>query len=295
MAISKKTILIKIINLIPIRSLRHFLRWYVKTDFYKRYCYEEHIKYMALQNHKKNIETVILGSSHANYGFVPKASECNLGGNSQDLYLAYNMYKYLATNNLPKLKNIILFYDVFSDGSDLSKTRIHFVCIPYKLIYNIPYRRELAFKDRIIERKCQECLDNNQFSVPKSYRGMSLYSTWNKDIEVSKRVESHLKNNRRIVSQTGYLDDIISLTKKNHHNLYIVTPPLRSDYCALLPKYEDIFKKLLKSIRGKKHVKLLNYQNDVDFKDKDFGDCDHLNKQGAIKLANKIRKAIKND
>lgn len=291
----KKSILLFLIKFIPIKRVRRAVRWYINTDFYNEYCHEEHLKFMALLKNKNDIKTVILGSSHANYGYVPQKSECNLGGNSQDMYLMYNLYKYLMEHDFKKLKNVVLFYDVFSDGFDLLKTRFHFVCIPYKLLYNIPYRKKLNFKDRIIEKSCQKSLNSNNYTLPKGYRGMSLYRIWNKEIDVAKRVSSHLKNNHREISQIGYLDTIIKECEKKHHNLYIVTPPLRADYRAFLPEYSDIFANLIKSIRGKKHVKLLNYQTDSDFCNDDFGDCDHLNKTGATKLANKIRKVIQND
>lgn len=295
MFLSRKSVLLAFIKFIPITKLRYFLRWCVHTDFYNDYCYEEHIKYLALYENKNDIETVILGSSHANYDYVPQKTECNLGGNSQDLYLSYNIYKYLTEHDFKKLKNVVLFYDVFSDGLDLSKTRIHFVCIPYKLFYGIPYRIKLSFKSRIIERKCQKQLQNKTFSAPEGYKGMSLYKIWNKDIDVTKRVESHLKNNRRKISQTSYLNNLINKCKKNGHILYIVNPPLRKDYLDLLPDYNEIFACLLKSVKGKINVKLLNYQSDTDFYYSDFGDCDHLNKRGATKLANKIRKVMNND
>lgn len=278
-----------LINLIPIKKLRHHLKWCVNTDFYDEYCYEEHIKFLALQHHKKTLKTVVLGSSHANYGFLPKKQEVNLGGGSQDLYLSCKIYEYLNRNDFHNIKNIILFYDVFSDGFDLAKTSIDYVCVPYKLLYGIPYRTILSKKAKIIEEKITKILHTKTVKIPNGYYGKALYRIWNENIDVSKRVESHLKNNHREIKQTQYLAEIIDKTKTNKQQLYIVTPPLRKDYRELLPDYNDIFSNLLHTIRNHKHVHLLNYQDDKDFIETDFGDCDHLNQRGAEKLSNKIR------
>lgn len=285
-----------IIKLIPIKKLRHAARWYIETNFYNEYCYEEHIKCLALHKNKKNIKTIVLGSSHANYGFIPKDGEINLGGNSQDLYLSYKLYEYLYTHGFDNIKNIVLFFDVFSSGFNLSKTHIDFVCVPYKLLYGIPYREKLSWKARIIEKKCKKYLKNNTCHAPDGYRGMSLYKIWNKNVNVTERVKSHLKNNQRPTSQMEYLDKLMSAANRNHHNLYITTPPLRADYRAVLTKngggYNNIFTRLIRSAQAQNTALLLNYHDDSDFNDADFGDCDHLNQAGANKLANKIREVI---
>ena len=79
-----------------------------------------------------------------------------------------------------------------------------------------------------------------------------------------------------------------ALAKAKGHDFYVVVPPFRSDYMALMPPFEETFKELL-ALDG---VKILNFFGDENFSDGDFGDTDHLNKSGAMKLTRLIRDKI---
>lgn len=46
-------------------------------------------KFIQLEYYKNEMETLVLGSSHANYSFLATEKEFNLGLNSQDLYNSY--------------------------------------------------------------------------------------------------------------------------------------------------------------------------------------------------------------
>ena len=73
-------------------------------------------------------------------------------------------------------------------------------------------------------------------------------------------------------------------------NFYIVIPPYRSDYKKLLPEDNVLFEKVYKM--NFENVKMLNFYNSKNFDDSDFGDTDHLNEKGAMKLTREIRKII---
>ena len=107
-------------------------------DWFKQHIELEYIKYISFTHHALNIKNLCLGSSHGSYGFAPWDSNTfNLSGTSQDLYITYSLYCYCA--NLPLLKNIFVFYSIFSQGFDMIKgNSAHFVPL-YKILYNIPY------------------------------------------------------------------------------------------------------------------------------------------------------------
>ena len=98
-----------------------------------------------------------------------------------------------------------------------------------------------------------------------------------------------MKNNRRNNNQTEYVKKAAELTRQKKHNLLIVIPPARSDYTKLLPPLEELFPDLLPL---KNDIRILSFLNDGDFSDSDFCDTDHLNKNGAVKLTEKIRKYL---
>ena len=92
-------------------------------------------KFIQLEYYKNEMETLVLGSSHANYNFLATEKEFNLGLNSQDLYNSYKLYESYSKST--KLKNIIIFYSVFSEGFILDKTNSKDLALFYKLIYKI--------------------------------------------------------------------------------------------------------------------------------------------------------------
>lgn len=67
------------------------------------------------------VETLVLGSSHARVSFIEDEKSINMGIDAQDLYYSYKLLeKYIHT--IPNLKNIILYYGIFSPGHELDKS-----------------------------------------------------------------------------------------------------------------------------------------------------------------------------
>ena len=82
------------------------------------------VKKKGLEYRINDIDLLVLGSSHAKCAFdssiVPNSF--NLGTDNQDLYTAYHLLK----SYIPKmkaLKNVVLFYSLFSPGFELAKTK----------------------------------------------------------------------------------------------------------------------------------------------------------------------------
>lgn len=85
----------------------------VMTAKYKNY----------IKNHKE-INTLILGSSHAEYGYRPtRNNEINLAFPSGDLYYSYRLFQNVNKNS-PNLRNIILFFSPFSSGFYIQRSSV---------------------------------------------------------------------------------------------------------------------------------------------------------------------------
>lgn len=234
------------------------------------------------------IETLVLGSSHGDYGFRSDLYEnsYNLGLTSSDLYFNYQFYKLLFPK-LPNLKNLILFYSVFSPGHELEKTKEYHIAILFKLIFGIPYRDSNL---KIYEEKIIEALGLiPEEEMPDNYTGYEI-PDWFFDeaFGVENRAKMHLRENSRSSNQTKYVEKISSLAKKHKHKLTVVLSPAREDYKSFLPDSSELFKEL-NNLKG---IDILNYYDDKDFTRDDFGDFDHLNQDGAKKLTQKIYKAL---
>ncbi|MYN47059.1 hypothetical protein GTP23_18610 [Pseudoduganella sp. FT93W] len=81
------------------------------------------IKRTALQEFGHEISTLVVGSSHGDCGFNPEffPGSFNLCTSSQDLKFSSLLYE-KAVEQCPGIRNLILFYSVFSPGSVLEKS-----------------------------------------------------------------------------------------------------------------------------------------------------------------------------
>lgn len=237
------------------------------------------------------IETLAFGSSHGYYGYIAAEKEFNLCETSQDLYYSYALYEKYA-GKLKNLKTIILFYSVFSPSMELQKTSESFRCVYYTAFYDIPYKLpDLAKKTGLVkDEKITSQIGKDFLRKPISKnRGNFSFDTYEAVIlSAEQRAASHLKHNKRNNTQTEFVTKMGDLAKQNNHKLFVVIPPMRSDYRELLPPTEELFNALISQISDK-DISLINMYDSPDFSSDDFSDTDHLNQKGAEKLTAKIK------
>lgn len=237
----------------------------------------------------KTIKTIALGSSHGAYSF--KADELeesfNLCSTSQDLYYSLQLYKY-AICNQSDIRNVILFFSTFSTGFDLSKTSEKNICCYFKRFLDIDFKD--ANKELIKSYKKIKFMRVEKSSLPNSYNGFTHPDRFfGVDHSVETRANIHLREGQRKPDMVGNLIELINECKKNKHKLIIVLPPARDDYKKLIPvNMFDNIKDLLRSY----NVKVIDLFNSSLFFDDDFGDFDHVNNKGAIKLTGIIKQQI---
>ena len=136
------------------------------------FCYDI-MKFIGLQR-CKDLQNLILGSSHGRDGFIPSTFDFNAANSSQDLYRAWKLYEYVLKHNGKKIKKIILFWSVFHAGLELEKTREFVRCIPYKGLYNIPYASKFPIDDSYgLEILKQQ---HATTKCPKNFRGQATYN-----------------------------------------------------------------------------------------------------------------------
>ena len=261
----------------------------LKSDFI--WCIRFKYKVQEFYRLKNMTETLVLGSSYAFYGYRAQKGEFNFGEPSQDLYYSFEIYKKFS--DMPNLKNVVLFYGVFSPGHILEKTKLNTSCEFYKKFLSIPYRYN-KYDSGITEKFliCDHFLFHKKFHKNMYGNAVEYLNANIKGEEVKERVAGHLKNNRRQNNQTAFVEKCASLARQKNHAFYIVLPPFRSDYTRLLPPFDEVFAPLISLLKTDKSVHFLNYLGDADFCDEDFFDPDHLNLNGARKLTPKIRSKL---
>ncbi len=277
---------------IPIASVRKKLRKRIMSliPFINPLFFDELIlKHNELEQKKESIDTLILGSSHGAAGFISKQyspTAFNLASASQDLYYSYHLLQY-CLKELKNLNSIFLFYSVFSSGFELQKTSEKERCAYFKYLFNIPYKYKA---DKDMERYSLQA--NSYYKKKKTIKKIDTNGYieqtifFAKDFPVAERTKTHLRENQRINNQLSYLKKIIDTCQQNNIELIILIPPTRKDYREALPNENILFEKLYK-IKNLPSVK--NFYSNKNFKYTDFGDFDHLNRQGAEKLTSLIK------
>lgn len=248
-------------------------------------------KKLGLLRCADKIETIALGSSYADYNFLDlnNGETYNIGLTSLDMYGTYQLYK-KSTNIITNLQNIIVFFAPFSPGFELSKSREKYRKVAYAHFFGIPYQdaRDINTNiERVIIRKCI-ALAEPDLIYP--YSGYDKKEYLGLNVDVVKRAKTHLRENTRLPDQMCWLNKMIKLADQFGHKIWIVIPPVRSDYKSQLPKSEILFSKLY-NINIGQHT-ILDFYDDHRFCDIHMGDSDHMNESGAMKLTEEIMNLI---
>lgn len=251
-------------------------------------------KILSYEKIKDDIDTIILGSSHAQLGYRAKANEFNLGLSFQDLYYSYELYKKFCN---PKLKKVILFYSVFSPGNQTIKTKFSKTCITHKIITSIDYQDKKVAKNKKLynleaDYNCQFEKYKKKFHFDSNYRGNEIkYTTSFKSPVAQERANAHYKNNIRHNNQTDYVKKMLELANKNGINFLVVLSPATKAYRDCLPPSHELFAELF-MLAKTNNINIINMYDTEIFKNSDFIDWDHLNLKGATKLTAEIKKHV---
>lgn len=251
------------------------------------------MKQQAFLREASHVHTLVLGSSHAYNGWVAQPGEFNYGLRNCDLYHACSLYRRFSERGLVRsVKNVVLFYDVFSPGFLMEKTSRGSLAIPYFHLWDIPYQGELRIDHRVIDRRLKEMFaqEARRMQPPEGYLGNASYARGSKPPpEVHGRVRAHLKHNARPDDQTRFLEGLVTCCCRQGHQLLVVMPPVRKDYADLLTQPQEVIFARLIAFCTQHQVKMIDLTRDERFEDSDFLDSDHLALQGAEKLTAIIR------
>lgn len=298
-----RQLLVKIINLIislikinPSKQNKNFIRklyLYQKKINIKLFDDDDYLLYLYrkkynLENNLKSIKILIIGSSHSDYGFYSPvyADSFNLGLTSGDLYTSFHLYENYKSK-LQSLNYIILFYSVFSAGYSLISTSERYRSVAYKYFFNVPYQVPKLIKRRFEKKILNKCKNLKLSDANSNFYGYERKTEFLIYQSANERAKSHLRENMREPDQLEWLIKLISSINKDDKEILIVIPPFRNDYKDLLPQSSIVFDKLFRLGHYMKYD-ILNFYDSEFFIDNDFGDADHLNEQGAIKLTKMI-------
>lgn len=249
-------------------------------------------KRVMLEQARDTLETMVLGSLHGDYAFDPAylPNSFNLCYRSLDLKHCYSLYQRTVTL-CPNLKNLVLFYSVFSPGSMLERSlneadigplfsALFDLDVEYQsdrlnqLAQALTHQLQEGMAATLIEEAAN--LDGRAGFLP-NYKGAVDAS------EFKTRLLSHIKHNYESGADY-YLLKILGLANRLGHEVTIVIPPVTSFYRNTLNTRSSIlFRELIEVIDlfpWTKPIKLLNAYDDETYEDSFFVDSDHLDARG---------------
>lgn len=266
-----------------------------------------------LLNNAKDLEILILGSSHAIAGINPSLlskKSFNLANSSQTFDLDYALlHKYIKS--LPNLKFVIIpvsYFSLFMVMTEQENFRIKNYILYYnilnlKIISKFKYFFELTNGTIIsnISRLYQSHRNSNNLvnliTVSKQGFGLNYSSNIRNNMEETAIAASdrHTKENWQYLDYNkDNIDNIINLCQLHHIHLIFVTMPAYSTYRKRLniDQLDETINYMTRIAQKHSSIYYYNFMNDPSFVEDDFFDADHLNEVGAEKFTIQLDQII---
>lgn len=296
-----------------------YIRKNVRNFFYKKIQVDFDIfnavimaaKYKHYIKNHKIINSLILGSSHAECGYRPcNSNEINLAFPSGDLYYSYKLFQ-TVNKNSPNLRNIILFFSPFSSGFYIQRSSVAISELTAIMSHLWGISRfsdgRITGTELDVDKSVNSFLNREYNHISEAYED---YISQEENLTICKRsldknktddqfIKLELQRTKKhlvyAIQDTAmpYLDKLLDEAGSGKFNIYIIIPPLRQIYIQRFDKDNSIFLHLNDYLIKYNNIRLLDFSRDPDFTDDDFKDIDHLNEKGARKLSHKIRNIVK--
>lgn len=263
------------------------------------------LKRNYMDEHSKNIEVLVLGSSHSYYGINPSyfsQHAFNAAYISQSLDLDLAILKRYE-NKWDNLKYIILPVDYFSLFTRLEDGVENWRLKNYKIYYGIQNESGLwdnleifngkfslnvakakaFFFDKVILHSLSNENGFGQVTFNVDHKTLAASGR-----SAAKRHTTTLSHNKYFDENLKTVEAILQFAEAHKAELILITSPAYKSYVAHLNP-----KQLLKTTHSisqlaKNRARYYNFINDSTFTAQDFYDADHLNDKGAKKFTIKL-------
>lgn len=266
-----------------------------------------------LDMHSNEIETLIMGSSHAFYGFDPiyfSSETFNASHISQSLNYDFEIYRKYQ-NDFNNLKTIILPISYFTLWGKLENSEESWRVKNYSLYYKIKTSGSVIDNTELFSNKFginikrlylyyikkQESISCSEFGWGTAYESENSKDLIETGEIAAKRhtiMDIGSEKNASIFNENiEILNSIIALSKKRNVKIIFITLPAYKTYTEGLnegQKAKTI--EAIMDIEQKNNCVYLNLLEDQSFVSTDFYDADHLNEFGAKKISILLRETM---
>ncbi len=266
------------------------------------------LKVNYYESHSSDIETLILGNSHAFYDLDPaffRSRTYNGANVAQTLDLDADIF-FKYENKFTKLKYLIIPISDLSFFLKLKDSKDSWRLKNYAIYYNVHVSNEIADYAEILSlpfsinrHRLISYYINHETAITSS--GLGYGTNYNSGVKpdldktVLKTIQLHKVadfNNFR--EEKGSLEKIILSCYKKNIKVILFIPP---GYSAYALKIDSVQLKITLNTcdyfaNAYRNVYFFNLLNDSLFKANDYFDADHLNEIGAKKLSLKMDSII---
>ncbi|MFI8380425.1 hypothetical protein [Leeuwenhoekiella sp. NPDC079379] len=253
-----------------------------------------------IDNNSEEIQTLILGNSHAFYGVNPEylnKNSFNAAYVSQTLRYDLEIFRKYS-NRLSKLENLVVaisYPSLFIDFKDTGENfRLKYYYIDYDFKSDIPLKYHFETTAMNLNSNLSNLRNYYLHQQDNLYSDTLGFGFEENSIEPSdfkldgkKAAQRHTINTSdELQININYLEEIVSLAKKKKIKLFFVTLPTTGYYYKSIE--DEQFDKTLKIIteleNNNQNVFYYNFLKNDQFSLNDFRDSDHLNAKGAEKF-----------
>jgi hypothetical protein len=271
-------------------------------DFYDYISGLEHK--LSILAQKKDYEVFVTGLSYAMLGIDEKYMKkptINFSYESQDLYYDYNIAKHVINNYDNQFKYAVLGISYYSFDYDLSKsvnqskTLLYYETLKDLHNYNKNNIGDFIKNKKDIYSKCEKVFIDDFIKI--SYELPN--SMMSKEKIVAQRDLPYLDSNKdypeTVKENVNILYSYLKLLNENNVKSIIVVFPCSSYYYKhFSTRLEKRFYNIINSLKNNIQFEFYDYFKSDLFKDDDFIDISHLNKQGSQKMSEIISNIIDN-
>jgi hypothetical protein len=266
-------------------------------------------KRVMFEQARDTLETIVLGSSHGDSAFDPAflPNSFNLCYRSLDLKHCYSLYQRTATAS-PNLKNLVVFYSVFSPGSMLERSSDEGDIGPLcSALFDLDVEYQSERLTKLADALTQQLQKGMAATLIEEAAKLDGYAGFLPSTEsvveasdLQTRLLSHIKQNYESGADY-YLLKILGLANRLGHGVTIVIPPVTSTYRnALNTRSSTLFRELIEVadlFPWTKPIKILNTYDDETYEDSFFIDTDRLDArgEGTRKLSRAIAEMVLED
>ncbi len=221
----------------PYKAIKQFIR--SKRRRLSRHLFAESmLKKKGLEFRAKEIEILGLGSSHCTRGFDTDMMKnaFNFGVVNQDLYSTHWIFdQYL--DKLPKLRKVVAFYSIHSQGHELCKTTSFKNTAISHYVFGVPYYVNYLNKWKKAAQHRFKKFDDSDVDYT-TFSGYVLEKK-NENIiptDAVSRWTHHLPENKRFIKQNHHLYEMAEECQERGIQFFVVISPVRSDFLEQMDK-----------------------------------------------------------